>query len=138
MIWKEIKNIDSSRKKLKEFGLLVGGISGLLGLFLLWKGRMAYPYFLIPASLLLAGGIFCPAILRPLHKAWMTLALILGWIVSHILLTLLFYLGVAPIGLLTRLAGKDLLSLKIEKGRSSYWIPRDPAQNQRERCERQF
>jgi hypothetical protein len=57
----------------------------------------------------------------------MSLALVLGLLVSTLLLALLFYLVVTPVGLLARLCGKDFLQRRISRGAASYWIRRDPS-----------
>jgi hypothetical protein len=65
--------------------------------------------------------------------------MVFGAIISTILLTLLFYLVVTPIGLVARLAGKDFLSRKLEVSSASYWILRDATKLKRKsQHERQF
>jgi hypothetical protein len=54
----------------------------------------------------------------------MTLALILGWIVTRILLTIVFFLVVTPIGLLQRLCGKRPLEVRFKGDETTYWQPR--------------
>jgi len=121
MVIEEIKKIESSPKKLREFGLLVGGVLCAIAAFLGWKSRPAFPYFLIPGLFLMISGALLPFILKPLQKAWMTLAILMGWVMTRVLMTVLFYLAITPIGLILRLTGKDLLDEKLEPGRKSYW-----------------
>lgn len=132
MVIAEIKKIESGPKKLREFGLVVGGVFSGLGLFLWWRGRGAYPYFLFPGLVLMITGAIFPGILRPLQKAWMTLAILMGWVMTRVIMTVLFFLVITPIGLILRLTGKDLLDQKLEPLGKSYWklrpqIPRGPA-----------
>ena len=122
MLIEEIKNIKSSKKDLRQFGLTVGIAFCLLGLLLLWRKKEYYSYFFIISATLVSFGLFFPTLLKPIQKAWMTLAVILGWIVTRIILIILFYLVVTPIGILSRLFGKDLLNLKLDKKANSYWI----------------
>ncbi|MFA5158897.1 MAG: SxtJ family membrane protein [Candidatus Omnitrophota bacterium] len=131
MVIAEIKKIESSTKKLREFGLVVGGVLCVLGILLGWCGRRSFPYFLIPGFLLVITGAIIPAILKPLQKAWMTLAILMGWIMTRVILSVLFYLTITPIGLILRLTGKDLLDQKLEPKKQSYWkirpqTPRSP------------
>ena len=67
----------------------------------------------------------------------MAFSIILGWIMTKIILTLLFYLLITPIGLITRLFGNDYLRLK-ESNSSSYWNNRDSAKELDQRFEKQF
>ncbi len=132
MILEEIKKIESSPKKLREFGLVVGGVLCALGILLWWRGRGSWPYFLAPGTLLVITGAIIPVILKPLQKAWMTLAILMGWVMTRVLLSTLFYLAITPIGLILRLTGKDLLDQKLEPKKQSYWKirhqpPRIPA-----------
>jgi hypothetical protein len=132
MVIEEIKKIESNPRKLREFGFVVGGVLSALGIFLWWRGRGAYPYFLLPGVVLVVTGAISPIVLKPLQKAWMTLALLMGWVMTRVLLSTLFYLAITPIGLILRLTGKDLLDQKLEPQKQSYWkirpqIPRGPA-----------
>lgn len=67
-----------------------------------------------------------PRILHPLNVAWMKLGFLMGMIVSPIVLGILFFLAVTPMGIFLRLTGKDLLRLKLDKSAASYWIARTP------------
>ena len=57
----------------------------------------------------------------------------LGFVVSHVILTLFFFLVITPVGLVARLLGKDFLSLKLDRETQTYWIPRRPRPSQRRR-----
>jgi len=121
MVIAEIKKIESSKKKLREFGLLVGGVLCALGILLWWRGRGTFPYFLTPGILLVITGAVIPVILKPIQKAWMTLAILMGWVMTRVLLSVLFFLAITPIGLILRLTGKDILDQKLEPKKQSYW-----------------
>jgi hypothetical protein len=64
--------------------------------------------------------------LEPLNKIWMRFGLLLHKIVTPIVLGLLFYSTVLPVGLLMRAFGKDPLRLRSDRSSSSYWILREP------------
>lgn len=137
-IIEEFKSIELSPKKLREFGLLVGGIFLALSALLFWKGRPAAPYFLAIGSPLVILGAVWPGILKYLYLGWMGLAVIMGWFVSRILLSVLFFIAVTPIGLIIRFTGKDLLDTKFKDGKDSYWILREDGIGQKEDYEKQF
>lgn len=138
MIIEEIKNIESGRRELRKFGITVGIVLGLLGGLFFWRGRDYYFYFLILSEALLLLGLVVPILLKPIHKVWMTLALLLGWLMTRVILSVLFYLVVTLIGLLLRLLGKDVLELKFKRNGDSYWIPKKEMKSERRNYEKQF
>jgi len=138
MFLKDIKELKTGTRELRNFGLLVGGVFALLGLLFMARGKAAYPWLLTPGLLLVAFGSIAPRILKYIYLVWMGLALVLGFVVSHIILTLFFFLIITPIGLIARLAGKDFLRLKLDRQAKSYWIPREHRRKAAEDYERQF
>jgi len=134
----EIRAIKSAKKDLREFGLTVGVILVILGCIALWRGKCVYPYFM-GAGIALAGlGLAAPGILLPLQKAWMAMAAIIGFFMSRLILIIFFYAVIAPIGLVTRIIGKDILDGRIEKGRASYWKTRSAGTKDKKSYENQF
>jgi len=138
MSWiEEFRKIKSSPKELREFGVLVGTVLGVLGAFLWWRGKPVFLPFLAAGFLLVIAGVTVPKILKPLQKIWMGLALVLGSVMTRVILTAVFCLVLTPIGILIRLSGKDLLNLKREGGSASYWKRREK-KDSRENYEKQF
>lgn len=117
----ELKNIRSGRKELRGFSIILA----IAGLVAAWyvnrRGGMSPVYFLILSAGFGLAALLTPKFLVPLHKLWMGLGIILGAIISRIILTLVFFLVITPIGIFTRLLGKDFLNLKLDKSRPSYW-----------------
>lgn len=72
------------------------------------------------ACLLFVIGISRPNILKPFYQCWMILARTIGALLTSVVLIAIFYLVITPIGLFLRLAGKDLLGLKMRSS-NSYW-----------------
>jgi hypothetical protein len=138
MIKDEIKNIKQSHKDLRKFGLTVGTVLLLIAFFLIWKHKPSQFYFLYIGAFLVLAGFLFPSILRPLNKVWMTLAVLLGWIMTRVILSLLFYLVITPISLIARISGKHFLDLKIDKSRASYWEKRKNVPSSPVDYERQF
>lgn len=135
-LWKEMKMISSSKKELREFGLTVGIVLALIGGWAAWKGREHAVYFLTAGGLLVALGLVFPRTLKPLQKPWMMMALVMGWVMSRVILTVLFYTVLTPIGLILRLTGKDLLDIKPGVSKDSYW--RSHKQRDKKDHEKQF
>jgi len=82
------------------------------------------------ASLLfLILGILNSKILTPFKKIWFKLGVFLGNIISRIVMGFIFFLVVTPTGLLLKVFGKDLLKIKYNKKKNSYWIKREKTNN---------
>ena len=101
----------------KKFGLFF-----VLIFFFTSDKSNAYIFFTISLSLLIISFI-CPSILKIPNFLWMKLGMILGMIVSPIILSVLFFLVITPIGLLLKVFGKDVLLIKNKK-ENSFWIKR--------------
>ncbi|NQU95361.1 MAG: hypothetical protein HQ549_03925 [Candidatus Omnitrophica bacterium] len=137
-MFEEIKDIKSTRKELREFGLTIGVILVILGAVTLWRGKPTYPYFLGVGALFIALGLTLPGILKPLQKVWMSFAVIMGFFVSRIILTILFYVVVTPIAIIVRILGKDILDQRIDKNRKTYWQKRSPEVKDKTSYENQY
>jgi uncharacterized iron-regulated membrane protein len=122
-IAEEIRRLNPDTKAYRQFALLFFLVLGGFGGYLL-PGRMAAGAVLLTLSLVFAiFGIFRPTGLRRPYRAWMTLAVILGFFVSRSLLIFVYYLIVTPIGWGGRLFGKVFLE-KIDPAAETYWVDR--------------
>jgi hypothetical protein len=123
-----LAELDASPRRLRSFGLTVGGVLVALALWFLFRGR--YPAFRAGAGgaglLLVLAGLAAPGALRPVHRAWMAAAFALGWVTSRVLLTAIFLGVVTPLALLARLVGKRFLDLGFDRGATTYWVRREP------------
>ncbi|MBL7157169.1 MAG: ECF transporter S component [Candidatus Omnitrophica bacterium] len=137
-MFEEIKDIKSTRKELREFGLTIGVILVILGAVTLWRGKPTYPYFLGVGALFITLGLMLPGVLKPLQKVWMSFAVIMGFFVSRIILTILFYVVVTPTGVIVRILGKDILDQRIDKNRKTYWQERDAKTKDKVNYENQY
>lgn len=124
MVIDEIKNIKSGRKQLQEFGITIGMVLALIGAYFFWRGRPAFYWLLISAAIFFFLGLIWPAALKPLQKIWMSLAVVMGFFMTRLILLILFYLIITPIGFFLKVRGKDLLGLKFDKNAPSYWLPK--------------
>lgn len=122
-IKRETANLRPSQKDLRKFGITFLVILGVFSGFLFWRGSNAAPWFLALAVVFGAWGLLLPRYLAPVYKVWMTFAIVMGAVMARVLLTVLYYLVVTPIGLIMRLLGKDILDLKLGD-RDSYWHER--------------
>lgn len=138
MLKEEIKLIDLSEIAVKKTGITIGIILILIGFILWWFGKASYIYFLAIGGFLIILSFIAVNFLVPFHKLWIIFALLLGFIMSHIILALLFYLIVTPIGILAKLVGKKFIPLGFDKNANSYWEKRDDIKKQKIDLERQF
>ena len=117
----EIRNIKSEKGDLRKFGITIGIILITIAVLLLWKEKKSNEIFIVIGTLLCLTGFILPIILKPFYFAWMTFSVIMGWIMTRVILSLVFYGIITPIGLLSRLVGKKFLNLKLNKSDDTYW-----------------
>ncbi|MCK4911199.1 MAG: hypothetical protein KAR83_06140 [Thermodesulfovibrionales bacterium] len=137
-IFREMRNIKSTKKELREFGLLVGGIFVLIAAFGLYHQRPWAPAVLVVGAVLVISGALLPKLLLPAHKVWMSIAVVLGAVMSRVVLTVLFFLVLTPVSLLARATGKRFLELGFKEDRTSYWVKRGQEGQAPSDSERQF
>ena len=87
----------------------------------LWSLVLSIIFFIL--------GIFNSKLLTPLNKLWFKFGILLGSIVSPLIMGIVYFLVVTPIGILMRILGKDLLKTSKVKSASSNWIKRDKQQS---------
>ncbi len=129
----EIKNIKSDKKEVKKFGFLIGGVLLIIALFMIWKEMNHYQILLLLSIAFLISAVISPIVLKPIYKIWMTFAVILGWVMTRVILTILFYFIVTPIGIIARLFGKQFLDLSWKKKAPSFWNVRTDTINEMEK-----
>jgi hypothetical protein len=126
--------LDSGRRALRKFGLLFLVVGALIAAWLLYLGNAAWPWAAAAGALFGLLGLFLPAALKYPYLAWMTLALVIGWFVSRLLLALLYYLLVTPLGVVLKMMGKDFMEDSFDES-ESYWHRRetdyDPEQSEK-------
>ena len=117
----------ATRKELRQFGLLVGAIFIVIGLWpLVFRGESLRLWAIGIGGLLIAFGGILPQLLAPIHKGWMWVGHILGWINTRILLSIVFYVLVTPMGLVFRLMGKDTMRRAFVSSSMTYRVLRSP------------
>lgn len=111
-------------KGLKKFGFSLGLGLNILGFIMFCRHRGHFVWFSGAGALVLITAILCPNALALLKKILDFVILSISQAISIISLIITFYLIFAPIAILLRLFGKDLLNKKIDKRVPSYWIKR--------------
>jgi len=134
----EIQKLKTGREDLKKFGLTMAVVLGLLSALTWYKGSASCPYLLGLALAFLGVGLIAPMLLKQIYRYWMTLAVILGSIMTKVILSLLFYTAITGIGFLSGLSNKDRLNQKFDPQAESYWIPYKKPADMKRHLERQF
>ena len=137
-MFEEIKNIKSEKSDLRNFGIIVGIILLIISGFLFWKEKESFQIFFVIGITLFITSIAIPLVLKPVYWTWMIFGIILGWFMTRLILSLLFYIIFTSIGLTARLFGKQFVELRWDKSNDSYWNLRTNEHLQKENYEKQF
>jgi hypothetical protein len=117
---------DSKPGSDRNFGLVMAAATAVLGSLPLLRFAQPHWWLLAVAVAFAVFSLVAPRLLFPLNYAWFRFGLLLHRIVSPIVIGAIFFLCVTPIGVIMRLLGKDVLSLRRRTDLPSYWIVRDP------------
>ena len=108
----------------KNFGIVFFIVFLLIAVWPLIDGQSLRVWSLIVSLIFLVLGLLNSKLLNPLNLAWVKFGKILGKVVAPIVLGVVYFIIITPIGLFLRLTGKDLLQTKFSKN-NSYWIKRE-------------
>ncbi len=108
----------------RSFGIVFFVVFLLIALYPFTYGGDIRIWSAITSLIFLVLGLLNSKFLTPLNKLWFRFGVFLGKIISPVVMGIIFFLVVTPIGLIMRLLGKDLLNLKYSKNKS-YWIEKD-------------
>ena len=122
----------------RSFGITFAAIFLIIGSFPLISGESPGGWELCIGVIFLIAAFALPAALRPLNIVWFRFGMLLHKIVSPLVMGFLFFITLAPIGLIMRLRGKDPLNLRFDPSASTYWIERDAGELEPETIRRQF
>ena len=117
----------------RSFGIVFFIVFLLIALYPLLKGNDLRIWSLIISFVFLILGLINSKILTPLNRLWFKFGLLLGKFISPLIMGIIFFIVVTPIGIIMRLLKKDLLNLKYNK-KETYWIdksgPKSKMKNQ--------
>ena len=137
-MFEEIKNIKTGKKDIRSFGVTFAIIFLMIAGFLYYQEKDSFQLFIYLAGSFSGLGFILPIVLKPFYMVWMIFAAILGWFMTKMILSLLFSIIITPIGLFLKILGKDLLDLKEQKNKKSYWNIRNSEEEQNQNYEKQF
>ena len=126
---KDIK-ISSNR----SFGIVFFVVFFIIAVYPIFKGGDLRTWSIVISLIFLVLGILNSKLLLPLNKIWFKFGLFLGKLVSPIVMGIIFFLVVTPIGLIMKLLRKDLINLKLNK-ENTYWVKKE---DQKSKMKNQF
>ena len=109
----------------KSFGLVFFLVFILIGIYPILNQGNIRVWSIIIAVVFLILGLSNSRILTPLNRIWFKFGIFLGKMISPIIMGVIFFLVVTPIGLIMKILGKDLLNIKYNKKKKSYWIEKN-------------
>jgi TRAP-type C4-dicarboxylate transport system permease small subunit len=132
-------NKNPSQRELKWFGVLLVVFFAVVAGLLWWRASQPTAAVVVLGLGLVLVVVYAafPGLRRSVYLGWMYAALPIGWVVSHVLLGIIFYLIMTPIGLTMRLLGYDAMLRRFDDAADTYWVRRDPESDTR-RYFRQF
>ena len=108
----------------RNFGLVFFFVFLIVGLLPLLKEEPFRIWSIVIAIIFLILGLMNSKLLTPLNKLWFKFGLFLGYLVSPIVMGIVFFLVITPTGFVMKIMGKDLLNKKKDNDKKSYWINR--------------
>ncbi len=112
-------------KEFRKFGFQLGLALSIAGSIMFYREKSHFIWFTGIGSLSLILAILYPKALMPLKKTLDLVILLIGRIINTVSLVIVFYLIFAPIGILLRVFGRDLLHKRMVRSLVSYWVKRE-------------
>lgn len=119
-------NWKPSPKELRQFAGIWFPLACAMVCYFVYRatGSWYWPSWLGGIGAVLAViAFFVPAVAQRLFVAWMMAAFPIGWTISHVLMGLIYFLLITPMGLVMRWCGRDAMGRKFQPERNSYWVP---------------
>jgi large-conductance mechanosensitive channel len=120
-----ILNSSLSSNNEKSFGIVFSIVFLAIALYPLINSLEINLWAIVVSAIFLLLAFMTPKILALPNKLWFRFGILLGSIIAPIVMALVYFFTVLPIGLIMRLLGKDLLKQKLDKNTKSYWIERN-------------
>jgi hypothetical protein len=126
-------------KQIRKFGIALGGVLIIFALWNFYKQRDIWGIILSICSMTSTFlALFFHDAIRPIYFVFMKLAFLLGWINTKIILSIIFYIIISPIGLFMKMYGRDKLEKKIDLDKKSYWNQRKNSKFDNASYEKQY
>ena len=132
-------NLNPSKRELRVFSLAAFVFLTIVS-WLVWRksGSATAPTVLVALGVVIAVlGLTLPRAVRPVFIALMVINYPIGWVVTHLVVAVIFYLVVTPLAVIMKLAGRDPMERRMDRSAATYWKPR-PTETDSSRYFRQF
>ena len=121
--WARLTPGTTTTKQLRSFGLMVGGIFAAIGLLpVLLHGRDLRLWTVVLAGLLMIPALVYPKSLELIYRGWMAVGQVLGWINTRIILSVIFFGLITPLGLVRRLLARDPMGCRFSSDIDTYRV----------------
>jgi len=140
----EIRELSPTVSDFRKTGWTVGGVLlAIAAVLVLLQWRRGEEIHLQPVlvglgALLVVLATVAPKLLRPFYWGWMGLAVVMGFFMSRVILTIFFFLVITPVALVFKLIGRDALHRKLDRQATTYWIDKEYLIKDRTRFEKFF
>jgi len=141
----DFKAMNQTPSDMRKFGFLLGLILLVLGSVIFYRQSQNVDGRTILPALLLFFGIVCiaiaglkPMLIKPINTVMLVVSLIIGWLMTQVVLVVLFFGLFFPVGIGLKLFGKDPMNRKFEPAANSYWKIRPDEPFEPSRCRRLF
>lgn len=127
-------NLNPSRKELRIFAALFWVFFTGVAFVVFRRTGSATAAGIVAAVAVAIGmvGLVAPQLVRPVYIVWMLAAFPIGWVLSHLMMAVIYYLVVTPLGLIMRGLGRDPMQRGFDRSAKTYWIARtNETDNQR-------
>ena len=128
-------NWQPSRRELRQFAGIWFPLACAVVCWFVYRATHSWQLLAalgVIAAVLSVVAFAVPAVALRLYVGWMVAAFPIGWTVSHLLMGVIYYLLITPMGLLMRCFGRDAMGRKFNRTRDTYWVahttPRDKQQ----------
>ena len=112
----------------RAFGLVLAAACCIIAGWGYWSGGTSWSYWSVAGIAFLTAALLWPAGLASLNRLWFRLGRLLHRVVNPLVMGLLFFMVITPIGLLMRLFGKRSIPLDFDRDSTSYWIARSASE----------
>ena len=116
----DLKNIKADNRALRRFGISLSVVFLIWGLVTFFHKKDIYVLFFWLSPFLLISAFILPAILKPVYLLLTALFIVVSTLITYIILCIIFYLVITPMGLLAGILGKDLLRQRLYKDKNTY------------------
>jgi hypothetical protein len=110
------------RREWRKFGIGFGIVLSVIATIQLLIGRELFPYFYGAGIIILLSSAFVPVLIKPLFIIFSYIGFSIGYIMTKIILIVFFYAIITPIGVISRIFGKQFINIKFYNNVDSYWI----------------